>query len=182
VAVDDGHFLRNRAPAAVEQRVHIGRAGQELQDPACELWQEALLAQPQPHHRRTFQCPARRGPARRQGQRHRQRGKARSQRRERLAQQVQSAPAHQPHPEHGVKQCDCERAVGQPHAIVAEQGGLQREGDERSAEHQGAVDEAVARRTVRFACTAQGVEHGDADIEAEEQDQERFDRGEVRGW
>ena len=76
--------------------------------------------------------------------------------------------------EHEIKRGHGKRAPGHRIFDVADERALQPGGDERRAEHESGVD--VAPDLDR---AAQRIEHGDRDVEEEEQDQKRFGRREV---
>ena len=152
---------------------HECARSQGLQHGAGDLRQAALLAQPEPDQRGTFERECARGRARAQRERHGQRGKADGEHREGIAEQAlaRALPPGQQQVQRGRGQCD----QGQRHALALQQRRLQREREQRVAEHERAIDEIALRGAAP--CAVQD-RHGKVD--REEREQERLGAGQQR--
>ncbi|KAG0773869.1 hypothetical protein G6F22_014520 [Rhizopus arrhizus] len=153
---------------------HEGECSADLQQRTAHLWQPSLLAQPQPCQPRTFQREHRAGGARRQRQRHRQRGKAHCQHCMRLRQHGVRRPPDQRPRQHRIDRGQAQRAQRQRHRLLVQHARLQRECDQRRAEHQAAIDQVTPPGRL-----ATRVQQRDQQVEREEQQQERFGAAEL---
>ena len=168
--------MRNSALAALHPARDERHGRRNLQH-QCESTRETLaLPAADPVHGGRFERPPARRPARIRGERNRDRGEDDGQRKERPCEQrpsrLRAAPqrrrerAVEPRHGHGTPRGAVTRVLHQRR--------LQREPEQRHAEHQQAVDgRLVLQRAAR------GVQHGDRHVEQEEQDEERLDRREV---
>src|SRR3990172_3993215 len=168
------NHLRSRGPGVHEK--HETR--QNLERASGDARQEPALASADPHHGSSLERPEGRGDEVLESEGHRERGEDDSGSEKGLAQ----IPRHlgpiskERYREHDVEGAECQSAPRHPVLVIANESALEHRRRERHSEDQGSIDDSIPAR-----CLPQREDHGDGDVEKEEDDEKRLRRREVLG-